>query len=172
MDACCSSPYFLKSLVKGSSPYKREIQLDRGRLGVAKISHAASTAPAISRGHLPRDESREPAGGYFPERCGWCLGGQEFKQRMIEKAEGQVAERHFGQLRRETGAAKAERIINEELKRLGWSEAEAQERPWEIANGGATPEGDNSLDQGNSRASAFGHGPECKRSVAHGHGRA
>jgi putative transposase len=57
-------------------------------------------------------------------RRGWCLGAPEFKARMLEQTEGQLGEHHFGELRRETAEAKGQRIIAEELGRLGWKEAD------------------------------------------------
>ena len=38
-------------------------------------------------------------------------------------------ERHSGELRRETSQAKAERIVGEELRRLGWHEGDLTRRP-------------------------------------------
>jgi REP element-mobilizing transposase RayT len=61
-------------------------------------------------------------------RRGWCLGGPEFKQRMLEKMEGKLGEHHSGELHRETAAAKAGRIVGEELRRLGWDEAGLESR--------------------------------------------
>ena len=61
-------------------------------------------------------------------RRGWCLGSQEFKSQMLEKVEGRLGEHHSGELRCETAEAKAERIIGEELSRLGWSRAELATR--------------------------------------------
>lgn len=57
-------------------------------------------------------------------RRGWCLGSQEFKQGKLEELDGQVSQHHFGQMRLEVAQAKAERIIAEELGRLGWPESE------------------------------------------------
>jgi hypothetical protein len=57
-------------------------------------------------------------------RRGWCLGRNEFKQEMLEKVDGQLGDHHSGQLRRETAEAKGERIISEELGRLGWNEGD------------------------------------------------
>jgi hypothetical protein len=51
-------------------------------------------------------------------RRGWCLGSEDFRKQMLEQAEGQLGEHHYGELRRETAEAKAQRIIAEEL-RLG-----------------------------------------------------
>jgi hypothetical protein len=53
-------------------------------------------------------------------RRGWCLGSKEFKGRMLEKMEGKLGEHHSGQLRLETAEAKADRIMAEELQKLGW----------------------------------------------------
>ena len=39
-----------------------------------------------------------------------------------------LGEHHSGELRRETAAAKAERLIAEELSRLGWSESQLKSR--------------------------------------------
>ena len=55
-------------------------------------------------------------------RRGWCLGSAEFKRQMLEKLEPEMGENHSGGLRLEVAEAKAERIIREELKRLGWKE--------------------------------------------------
>src|SRR5437588_890866 len=57
-------------------------------------------------------------------RRGWCLGSEEFKQQKLEEIDGQVGQHHFGRMRLELAHAKAERIIREELRRLGWPEAQ------------------------------------------------
>lgn len=53
-------------------------------------------------------------------RRGWCLGSPEFKARMLERMDGKLGQHHSGELRLETAEAKAERIVQEELVRLGW----------------------------------------------------
>ena len=42
--------------------------------------------------------------------------------------EGKLKENHSAELRRETAEARAERIVVEELKRLGWNAAELSKR--------------------------------------------
>jgi hypothetical protein len=37
---------------------------------------------------------------------------------------GKLGEHHAGEWRRESGEAKAERLVGQELKRLGWTEAD------------------------------------------------
>jgi len=61
-------------------------------------------------------------------RRGWCLGSEAFRQEMLERMEGQLGEAHAGELRRESAQARAERIIAEELGRLGWTDAQLRER--------------------------------------------
>ncbi len=57
-------------------------------------------------------------------RRGWCLGGEVFRQQVLQQMEGKLGEHHSGALHRESAEAKTERIVAEELGRLGWKEAE------------------------------------------------
>ena len=66
---------------------------------------------------------------FEPIRRGWCLGSEEFKRQMLERMDGQLGEHHAGDLHRENAAGRAERIIAEELQRLGWSEADLISQP-------------------------------------------
>jgi hypothetical protein len=58
----------------------------------------------------------------------WYLGSEHFKNQLLEQIDGKLGEHHSGQLRRESADAKAERLISEELHRLGWNEAELVSR--------------------------------------------
>ena len=51
-------------------------------------------------------------------------GREEFKRQMLIRMQGKLGEQHAGELRRDSAAARAERIIGEELARWGWSPAE------------------------------------------------
>jgi putative transposase len=57
-------------------------------------------------------------------RRGWCLGSQEFREELLQKMDGKLGEHHAGGLHFETSQARADRILAEELARLGWTEAE------------------------------------------------
>lgn len=57
-------------------------------------------------------------------RKGWCFGSHEFREQMLEKMETNLSDNHAGEIRQESAQAKAERIIKEELKRLGCIEGE------------------------------------------------
>src|SRR5258708_1384816 len=61
-------------------------------------------------------------------RRGWGLGGEEFKKQMLERMEEQLSPENSGQLRLEKAEGKAERIIQEELERRGWTLADLAKR--------------------------------------------
>ena len=61
-------------------------------------------------------------------RRGWCVGSEAFRQEQLQRMEGKLGEHHSGELRLETAEAKAERILGEELGRLGWTESELARR--------------------------------------------
>jgi hypothetical protein len=63
-----------------------------------------------------------------PLRRGWCLGSEEFRQKMLELMEGRLGENGSGELRRETAEQKGNRVIAEELARLGWHESDLASR--------------------------------------------
>jgi hypothetical protein len=56
------------------------------------------------------------------------LGGEDFRQQILDRIAGRLGEHHAGALRRESAEAKAERIIAQELKRLGWTAADLERR--------------------------------------------
>jgi len=60
----------------------------------------------------------------------WCLRQQSFISSVSLMLEfGQLGQHHFGQMRLEVAQAKAERIVGEELRRLGWRQADLGGRP-------------------------------------------
>ena len=59
---------------------------------------------------------------------GWCLGSEEFKNKLLRRMEGRLGQHHSGELHREVAQAKAEGIIGEELRRRGWKEVDLKER--------------------------------------------
>jgi REP element-mobilizing transposase RayT len=72
-----------------------------------------------------RQEPKETGG---PMRRGWYLGTQEFKKELLARMEGRLGANHAGQLRREAAEANAQRLIESELKRQGWTEGELKDR--------------------------------------------
>jgi len=59
-----------------------------------------------------------------PLRRGWCLGSQEFRQKMLGLMDGKLGDNRSGELRRETAEQKANRITSAELLSRGWKVSE------------------------------------------------
>jgi len=92
-------------------------------------AHGISEDSAVGRKEFEarmerRRRSEAEDAEWEPLKLGWCIGSEEFKREMLEKMEERLGEHHSGELRRESAEAKAERIISEELVRLGWSQGE------------------------------------------------
>jgi hypothetical protein len=95
--------------------------------------HGISTDTATGRQEFAmRMEARRRQeaddGEFEPLRRGWCLGGEGFRREMLERMEGKLGEHHAGDLKRAVAEDRAERIIAEELRRHGWTEAALRER--------------------------------------------
>lgn len=61
-------------------------------------------------------------------RRGWKLGGEDFLDWILEKIEVSSKEAHPGRQRDETEQGRAARIVRDELKKLGWTQAELRRR--------------------------------------------
>ena len=61
-------------------------------------------------------------------RRGWCIGTESFRKECLEQMEGKVGDNHPGLVRQETAEAKADRIIQEQLRMLGWTEKDLEAR--------------------------------------------
>jgi hypothetical protein len=61
-------------------------------------------------------------------RRGSCLGEETFRNERLAQMSEQLGAEHYGEERAETEAAKAERIIAEELKRRKWEASELRAR--------------------------------------------
>ncbi len=76
------------------------------------------------------ERRRQESGADWKEvRRGWCLGEESFRQELLAHLAGQVGEHHFGVERAESAEQKAVRIVEEELDRAGWTQAELSQRP-------------------------------------------
>ena len=77
---------------------------------------------------LEERRGAEEEGQYKAVRRGWCLGSPGFRDQLLERMAGGMGEHPGGKERQETAVAVAERIVGEELQRLGWSEADLANR--------------------------------------------
>ena len=97
-----------------------------GEMGLPKDS-------AAGRRELDRqmETRRRQEGG--PEewaaiRRGWFFGADELKEQLLARASGRVGAQHYGAELQESGESKAERLVREELGKLGWEEADLAKR--------------------------------------------
>jgi putative transposase len=108
---------------------KREpwLRCDRllGEHGIMKESRRSRLEFARRIEHR-RVEPNDP--GAEPIRRGWCLGGQDFIARLLDRLPGSVGEHHHARERRQTDEQKAEAIILARLKKLGWKKTELATR--------------------------------------------
>jgi putative transposase len=72
--------------------------------------------------------AEESAADYEQLRRDWVLGSEEFRRELLAAMVGRVGPNHYGAERQETGLQKAERIVKEELERMGWPEVDLRGR--------------------------------------------
>ncbi len=61
-------------------------------------------------------------------RRGWCLGSDQFRRELLEQVTRQIGGYPYGPELLESSEKRAERIVAEELRRLGWKEADLDQR--------------------------------------------
>ena len=103
------------------------LRVDRllGEKGIPRDSAAGRRQFALD---MERRRTEELAMDHGEIRRVWCLGSEEFRQELLAAAGKRVGPSHHGGERTETGIQKAERIVQEELGRLGWRADELSTR--------------------------------------------
>jgi REP element-mobilizing transposase RayT len=71
-----------------------------------------------TRRHQELDEEFQPIKG------GWCFGDEQFRHDLLAQVDGGAGQYHYGTEVQEAAEAKAARIIDEELRRAVWTEAD------------------------------------------------
>ena len=71
---------------------------------------------------MERRRGEESGADYEPIRRDWVLGSEAFRQELLAAVVERVGPSHYGAQRQETGLQKAERMVREEIERLGWDE--------------------------------------------------
>jgi REP element-mobilizing transposase RayT len=114
-----SFPEYLKAPTKRPAWLRVERLL--GEYGIHRDS-------AAGRGRLEEAlehrRGAEDGQAYKTIRRGWFLGDENLKQELLAQVSEKAGKSHYGEELRESAAAKAERIVAEELRRLGWKEDE------------------------------------------------
>jgi len=62
-------------------------------------------------------------------RRGWCLGEEAFRKDLLAQMAEQAGTSHYGEELRESAEEKAQRIVAQEMRRLGWPEDELRKHP-------------------------------------------
>jgi hypothetical protein len=57
-------------------------------------------------------------------RRGWRLGPKAFGEELLELIGEKQAKQHYGEELKESDEQKAQRLMNEMLRKMGWTEAE------------------------------------------------
>jgi putative transposase len=105
----------------------RWLRVDRllGEHGLPRDTKAARREFAL-RMEARRASESDPE--WKPLRRGWCWGGKEFRQELLEQMREQTGPNHGGEERRESEEGWAEQMVTGELKRLRWTTAELAQR--------------------------------------------
>jgi len=104
------------------------LRVDRllGELGIPKDS-------AAGRRQLEKyleQRRREQTGDDWKQlRRGWCFGEESFREELLAQVQEKVGPSHYGGQKREAAQEKANRIVEEELRRLGWQKEDLGRRP-------------------------------------------
>ncbi len=107
--------------LKEPSQRPRWLRVDRllGEKGIPKDSAAGRQQFAAL---TEKRRAEESAVDYEQLRRDWVLGSEQFRQELLAAVGERVGPNHYGSERQETSVQKAERIVREELGRLGWTE--------------------------------------------------
>jgi REP element-mobilizing transposase RayT len=102
------------------------LRVDRlfGELGLPADSAAARRELERVTELRRRDEPGDGAAKWTSVRTGWLFGSDELKAELLAHASQRVGPQHYGTERQECAEAKAERLVQEELGRLQWTESE------------------------------------------------
>ena len=61
-------------------------------------------------------------------RRGWCIGSPQYRQELLDRFGEVCGENQTKEIRLQSGRARAERIITQDLAALGWNETELKSR--------------------------------------------
>jgi REP element-mobilizing transposase RayT len=119
------SSFSLTLLPPGQRPGWLRIDRLFGECGIPTDT-AAGRQPFERRLEARRHQESEEE--FRSVREGWCLGDDKFREELLAKVEGGAGRSHYGEEIQEASEAKAARIIDEELRRAVWSEADLKLR--------------------------------------------
>ena len=111
------------------SPAKRWAWLRVDRLlGEYRIPQDSAAGRRRLEAALEERRAGENGMDYKGLRRGWCFGGETFREELLGQMERRMGPEHYGKERWESAEAKAENLVQMELKRLKWSAMELSQR--------------------------------------------
>jgi len=113
-----SFPEYLKPAAKRWPWLRTDRLLGEMRLDPNKSSHRLRFETETEARRI-QDQSPEE---WKSIRRGWYFGGETLKERLLSNAEDDLVREHPRAPREESETARAERIVKEELKAIGWKE--------------------------------------------------
>jgi REP element-mobilizing transposase RayT len=104
----------------------RWLWVDRllGEMGIPKDS-AAGRKAFERRMELRRWEDQPEQ--WTRVRRGWCLGDEAFRKELLAQMAEKAGASHYGEELQESAEEKAQRIVVEEMRRLGWRETDLEQ---------------------------------------------
>ena len=121
--AWSSYPQYLKP--RGQRP----VWLRADRLfGEKHIPRDSPAGRAEFERQMERRRRENSRSEFKPVERGWCLGSETFREELLTAAGERVGPSHYGAERRETGEARAQRLLREGLQELGWTEKDLSQR--------------------------------------------
>jgi len=96
--------------------------------GEYRIAQDSAAGRRVFEAEVETRRGQEEGEAFKGVRRGWCLGGEPFRQELLAQVGRQLGALHFGAERAESQALRAERLVEEDLKRLGWTEAVLAQR--------------------------------------------
>ena len=115
--AWSSYPQYLKP--PGQRP--AWLRVDRV-LGDKRIPRDSPAGRAEFERQMERRRREDLGREFKPVERGWCLGSESFREELLAAAGERVGASHYGADRRESGEARAQRLVREALQALGWTE--------------------------------------------------
>jgi putative transposase len=113
--------------LKGSRKRSGWLRVDR-LLGEYRIPEDSAAGRRRLEESLERRRGAEEGDAFRLIRRGWFIGKEALKQELLAQMWKKAGKSHCGQELQESAEAKAERIVAEELKRVGLAEDELNQR--------------------------------------------
>jgi putative transposase len=115
--AWSSYPYYLAA----ASKRPHWLRVDR-LLGEWRIPKDSVAGRRIFGEGMEGRRKEDLAGEFRSVQRGWCLGDEQFRQELLDQVSAKPGPSHFGETVQEAVEARAERLVSEGLKQLGWGE--------------------------------------------------